>query len=194
MLDLASLNHLLQKLLQTGTVEEVQLSPLRYRVKFSEDRTSYWLRHGYARMADSASWDPYQVGEQVLCALPGGGRQGVVVCAIDSSQHQQRSSSADVYRRDMPDGAVFEYNSKTHQLLVSLPSSAKTTVDSQGGSTLIGDLAVIGGITATENISATKNVTAGQNVSDKTGSMDKMRDTYNNHAQSRHSPPAPEMN
>ncbi|WP_422452443.1 phage baseplate assembly protein V [Endozoicomonas sp. ALC066] len=192
--DLAGLNQLLQKLLQTGTVAEVQLNPLRYRVKFSEDRTSYWLRHGYARMADSASWDPYQKGEQVLCALPGGGRQGVVICAIDSDQHQQRSSSADVYRRDMPDGAVFEYNSKTSQLTVTLPSGAKTTVVSNGGIVLTGDLSVTGNISATESISATKNVSAGQNVSDQTGTMDSMRGTYNSHAQSHHSPPAPEMN
>lgn len=179
--DPASLNQRLEKLLEFGTIKEVQHSPLRYRVKFSDTRGSYWLRHGFTRMANAASWDPYRTGEQVLCALPGGGRHGVVVCAVDSDQYSQRTSDPDVYRRDMPDGAVFEYNSRTHQLRVALPANAATAVISQGGIDLTGDVSVTG------------NIQASGDISDKTSSMDAMRGTYNQHARNSHSPPAPEM-
>ncbi|WP_067519517.1 phage baseplate assembly protein V [Endozoicomonas ascidiicola] len=181
MIDLADINQRLEKLLETGTIDEVKLNPLRYRVKFSSSRQSYWLRHGFQRMASSASWDPYVKGEQVLCARPGGGRQGVVICAVDSDQHGQHSNSPDVFRRDMPDGAMFEYNSKSHQLNITLPAAATTNFISQGGINMKGPLAVDGPITSTKDIT------------DKKSSMDDMRDTYNTHATGNHVPPAPEM-
>ncbi|MCW7553651.1 phage baseplate assembly protein V [Endozoicomonas gorgoniicola] len=180
--DPASLNQRIEKLLQFGTIAEIQFSPLRYRVMLSGSRTSYWLRHGFARMADSASWDPYRKGEQVLCAFPGGGRLGVVVCAVDSDQYRQRSTDPDVYRRDMPDGAVFEYNSQTHQLNIVLPAGATTALASNGSIDLTGDVNVTG------------NIQASGDITDSKSSMDALRGTYNQHANSNHSPPAPEMN
>ena len=191
--DPASLNQRIEKLLQFGTIAEVQHSPLRYRVTFSGSRTSYWLRHGFARMADAASWDPYKTGEQVLCALPGGGRLGVVVCAVDSDQYSQRSSDPNVCRRDMPDGAVFEYNSQTHQLSITLPSGATTSLFSAGGINLTGDVSVTGHVNVTGNVSSLGNVSSAGDVSDKTSSMDAMRGTYNSHVHGSSPTPSQEM-
>lgn len=130
MIDPVGIRQQLESLLQFGTIEEVQVAPLRYKVRFSSSRVSYWLRHGFARMAAAASWDPYQQGEQVLCALPGGGRHGVVLCAIDCDQHGQAEQRTSCLQRRLSNGDVIEHDSDTGN--TSITVSGDLTITATG--------------------------------------------------------------
>lgn len=169
MIDLSTIYRALMSMIQIGTIDEVQANPLRYRVRFDQQRKSWWLRHGEQRALKASSWDPYGKGEQVLCLLPGGNWDGVIICAMHSDQHPQPEISLDKFVKVMNDSARIEYDSNSHSLKATLPSGATTRLISTGGITVEGDLSVLG------------NINASQEISDKTRSMSADRSIYNSH-------------
>ena len=169
MIDLSTIHKALMSMVQIGTITKVQANPLRYRVTFDKQRKSWWLRHGERRALKASSWDPYEKGEQVLCLLPGGNWDGVIICAMHSDQNPQPESDLNKLVRDMKDGARIEYDSNSHSLKATLPEGATTQLVSTGGIRFQGDLSVIG------------NISASKEVSDKTRTMSADREIYNNH-------------
>jgi len=168
-MDIADLYQRFNKSIQLGTVAEVQANPLRYKVRFDDVRNSYWLRHGFVRMGTSSTWDPYSLGEQVLCIMPSGNSQGVVVCAVDCDINQPKETELNKVRRDMPDGAIVEYDYTTKHLNASLPLGGKITVIAPSGTTVVGPLHV------------SEDITCDGDISDKVRSMAGDRDIYNSH-------------
>ena len=185
--DLAELVQRIVKLAQFGVIEEVQYQPLRYKVRFDEVRHSHWLQHGVIRGHAASSYDPYETGENVLCILPEGGRDGVVVCALYSKAWPQKSEQPGLWRRDMDDGAVIEYDSAASHLKATLPEGGKVTVEAPGGFKFVGDVDIDG------KVKASGNIQSDAEVSDKTGTMQTMRNQYNAHKHGPTPPPAPQQ-
>ncbi|MBO9493852.1 phage baseplate assembly protein V [Thalassotalea sp. G20_0] len=181
MIDLSTIHRALMSMIQIGTIDEVQADPLRYRVTFDEQRKSWWLRHGERRALKASSWDPYEKGEQVLCLLPGGNWDGVIICAIHSDQNPQPESDLDKFVRDMKDGARIEYDSNSHSLKATLPNEGTVELVAKGGFLLDGPLEV------------TEDITSHKEVRDKKGTMQLMRDQYNGHVNGNSPPPDPQM-
>ena len=185
--DLAELIQRIVKLAQFGVIEEIQYEPLRYKVRFDDVRRSHWLQHGVIRGHAASQWDPYETGEAVLCILPEGARDGVVICALYSTDWPQNSSQPGLWRRNMDDGAVIEYDSGTSHLKATLPDGGKVTVEAPGGFRFVGDMDIDGKVKTTGNIQSEAE------VSDKTGTMQTMRNQYNGHKHGPTPPPAPQQ-
>lgn len=167
--ELVELARKLANLLKPGVVHEVRHNPYAVRVKSGELVTAF-LPVLVERAGPNRSWDPLEKDEQVIVLSPDGNpAQGWVLPAGYTQSHSQPSSDPDKWQRVFKDGAVIEYDRKTHHLKAILPGGATTELVSDGGITLTGDLTVNGNIKAT------------QDITDKTRSMAADRVIYNRH-------------
>lgn len=171
----AVIDRALSSLLQIGTIEFVQTKPLRYRVKFNDQRISGWMHPGVDRAGDSVSQDPLNPGEQVLCAVPFGSEAGVVICAIYRADNQPKDEYEGFYRR-FADEASIEYDSVAHVLRAELPEGAKAVIKAPVEVVLDSPL-----VRCTTDLYAQGNITAGGDVSDSVRSMAGDRDIYDSH-------------
>lgn len=156
----AELLRLIHNLVRLGTIAEVDHEVARCRVQTGEIVTARlpWLE---ARAGSTRTWNPPTLGEQVVVLSPGGDpASGVVLTGLYRSQHPAPSASADLWRAELPDGAVLEYDHAESHLKATLPGSAEITA--AGGVTLNADT-VINGRLAVNGDSLTHN---GTNVGD----------------------------
>lgn len=127
---IAELNRRVASLIRFGTVSEADYDKARVRVAMGEAE-SHWLPWITLRAGGDRSWWVPEVGEQVLVlAASGELAQGVVLGSIFQTAHPAPASSPDVDRREYKDGAVIEYDRKTHHLRAEIPGSAE--LDAEG--------------------------------------------------------------
>ena len=170
--DMVELARQLANLIRPGVVHQVRYSPYAVKVKTGALITQ-WLPPLVARAGNNRSWNPLEVGEQVLVLSPSGNpAQGWVLPAGYTDSQPAPSVDPDKTVHQFADGAVIEYDRKQHHLKAVLPAGSTTELVSDGGITFTGDLTVNG------NIHATKE------VSDKTRTMTADRQIYNGHTHS----------
>ena len=202
-LDLGEVARRLANVVRAGTVAETDLGEARARVQYGEGPdgpvlTGWlpWIAHA----GEDRAWRPPSVGEQVVLLAPYGELSAAWILpgAYRDEFPAPESSgakSATAYR----DGAIVCYDAEAHELSATLPDGGTASITAPGGLAVTGDteidgdveidgdLEVTGEISATKDISAGKNisadgdVTAGKNVSDRLGSMQQMRTTFNLH-------------
>lgn len=159
-MNLVELQRLIHNLLRLGTIAEVDHARARVRVKSGELLTA-WLPWLESRAGTTRSWSPPTVGEQVMLFSPGGDpAAGVVLTGLFSNAHTAPANSADLWRWDMPDGALLEYNHVAHHLQATLPGSATldaqgaVTVTAGGGATINADTVINGNVTINGDFAA----------------------------------------
>ena len=192
-LDLAETARRLANVVRAGTVAEVDLAAPRARVRYGADPDGNpvltgWLPWiGHAAGADRA-WRPPSVGEQVVLLAPYGELSaGWILPGAYSENFAAPDASGAKHVLAYRDGAVVFYDSEAHALSAVLPEGATAALNAPGGITVTGDvtidgdLAVRGNASATGDVEADGSVEAGTNVSDRRGSMQSMRTTYNSH-------------
>ena len=160
----------LSRMVQIGVITEVQKTPLRYKVKFDDQRSSGWLFHGSDRAGDSVTLDAFSVNEQVLCIFPFGSEQGVVLCALYQSDIPQPEQELTTTYRKMPDGAVLQYDSETHHLQATLPEGGSATIKAPVKITC-----------DTPQLYCTGSIKADGDITDHTRSMSGDRAIYDGH-------------
>lgn len=169
--ELTELHRRLANLVSLGRIAQADYAgaiPL-CKVQIGE-LTTGWLPMLSLRAGPDSSWWPLEVGEQVVVFAPSGDlAQGVVQGAIHQGQFPANGDRPDVHRLSYDDGAVIEYNRKTHTLKAVLPGGATTELISDGGVVIVGDVTVNGNINATGD------------VSDSVRSMGEDRAIYNAH-------------
>ena len=193
LLDVAELARRLANVVRAGTVAEVDPGGVRARVRYAADPAgspvlSGWLRWiGHAAGADRG-WRPPSVGEQVLLLAPYGELSaGWILPGAYSDAFPAPDASGAKHVLAYRDGARIQYDSEAHALSAVLPEGATAALNAPGGITLTGnvtidgDLAVRGDASATGDIDADGSVEAGANVSDRHGSIQSMRTTYDAH-------------
>ena len=169
--EITELNRRLANLILLGKVVEADYTQIipKLKIKIGECQTA-WLPMLCQRAGPDVSWWPLEVGEQVVVLSPSGElTQGVVLGAINQMAFPSKGNHADSHKHVYADGAVIEYNRKTHHLSAVLPSGATTTLVSDGGVHITGDVVVTG------------NITASKNITDNTRSMQADRDIFNAH-------------
>lgn len=167
--ELTELMRRVANMIRPGMVHEVRHGSYAVRVKIG-DLVTAWLTPLVERAGNNQSWNPLEVGEQVLVLSPDGNlSQGWVLPAGYTDQHPQPDQNPDKTAYQFSDGALIEYDRKQHTLKAILPSGAKTELISTGGITITGDLQVNG------------NITGSNEITDKTRSMSDDRDIYNKH-------------
>ncbi|RFU89048.1 phage baseplate assembly protein V [Citrobacter gillenii] len=125
--DITEIYRLLNNLIRTGTVLEVNLKDGLCRVQTGELQTT-WLNWMTSRAGRSRTWWAPSVDEQVLLlSIAGDLTTAFVLPAIYSGDHPAPSASADALHITFPDGAVIEYEPKTSALTASGIKTAVVT-------------------------------------------------------------------
>ncbi|MGM0563681.1 MAG: phage baseplate assembly protein V [Pseudomonadota bacterium] len=149
----AEILRLINNLIRTGTIDDVDSEAALARVKTGENLTT-WLPWLSARAASTAHWDPPQVGEQVVLLSPEGDlSQAIIVTGLYSSDYPAPSSNINAHRRQYPDGTHVEYDHDTHQLTIEVHGDVSMVVKGNATATVEGDL--------TADVEKTAAVTAG---------------------------------
>ncbi len=172
--EITELNRRLANLIVLGKVVEADYAQTIPKLKIKAgDLKTAWLPMLTQRAGSDLSWWPLEVGEQVVVLSPSGElAQGIVLGALNQLAFPSIGNSADSHKQVYADGAVIEYNRKSHHLSATLPSGATTTLVSDGGVNITGDVVVTG------------NITASKDITDKTRSMQADRDIFNAHTHS----------
>ena len=134
-MDFAELLRLLENVVRTGTVTEIDEGKWRVRVQSGELETT-WLRWNAQRAGAFKVWVPPSIGEQVWFLCLGGNTD---VAFIGGSLYSDDNPAPGASRNEMvmtaPDGAAFRYDAEAGALQVTgiksatIESSVKVTLD-----------------------------------------------------------------
>ncbi|HCB1499849.1 TPA: phage baseplate assembly protein V [Klebsiella pneumoniae] len=134
-MDIAELIRLLENVVRTGTVTEIDEGKWRVRVQSSELETT-WLRWNAQRAGAFKVWVPPTIGEQVWFLCLGGNTD---VAFIGGSLYSADNPAPGASRNEMvvtaPDGAKFRYDAEVGALQVKgiksavVEASVKITLD-----------------------------------------------------------------
>ena len=125
--DTNEIYRLLNNLIRTGTVLEVNLQDGLCRVQTGELQTT-WLNWLTSRAGRTRTWWAPSVDEQVLLLSIGGDlTTAFVLPGIYSDANPAPSASVDALHIAFPDGAVIEYEPETSSLTVSGIKTADVT-------------------------------------------------------------------
>lgn len=173
---LAEMWRRMNNMIRRGTVHSVQVKPPRVRILFGTDpvnntaHVSAWLPWYTRADAGVQEWSVPAVGCPATVLSEGGDlRNGVALIGMITDDQTPAGSSGDVYVTRYGNGASVSCDTEGNAMAVSLPDGGALTVTCPGGATLKGDLKVEGNITATGE------------VADKTGTLQAVRDTFNQH-------------
>ncbi|HGY1613882.1 TPA: phage baseplate assembly protein V [Klebsiella pneumoniae] len=134
-MDIAELIRLLENVVRTGTVTEIDEGKWRVRVQSGELETT-WLRWNAQRAGAFKVWVPPSIGEQVWFLCLGGNTD---VAFIGGSLYSADNPAPGASRNEMvvtaPDGAKFRYDAEVGALQVKgiksavVEASVKITLD-----------------------------------------------------------------
>ena len=123
-MDIAELIRLLENIVRTGTVTEIDEGKWRVRVQSGELETT-WLRWNAQRAGAFKVWLPPSIGEQVWFLCLGGNTD---VAFIGGSLYSDDNPAPGASRNEMavtaPDGATFRYDAEAGALQVKGIKSA----------------------------------------------------------------------
>jgi phage baseplate assembly protein V len=102
-----------------GTIAEVNYLSARVKVQTEEILTD-WLPWVTERAATVSTWNPPQIGEQVVLLAPSGElAQAVVLPGFYKQAFPAPSNSPNKHVTQYPDGSIVEYDFDTHILTVT---------------------------------------------------------------------------
>lgn len=101
------------------------------------DLVTDWLPIGRKRSGKQRSWNPLDIGEQVVIAAPSGEvSQGVVICSIPQEEYPDNGDKLGLWRETFDDGTQLEYDQTTHALRADVTGAGSITLHI-GGTTLV---------------------------------------------------------
>lgn len=152
----AELARRLDNIVRLGVIEQTDFAtdPIQPRVRVrTGDILTAWIPISAPRANTDAEHDPVQKGEHVILLAPSGElAQAVVVGKLFSTDYPSPDLNPNNHRRTYRDGAVIEYNSKTHHLNVVLPPNGTVNATALGGFTFNGDITHNGNTTHNGNL------------------------------------------
>lgn len=135
-MDNNELLRLLLNLVRKGTVQAVDHDKALCRVS-TGNLESTWLPWLTQAAGKTATWEPPEVGEQIIVLSPGGDlADGVVVRALYADDNIPPSNQPSMHTRLFSDGARIEYDHDGHQLVAELPDGATVLLSSPGSVTV----------------------------------------------------------
>ncbi len=135
--NLADLSRRLENMIRLGTIAEVRHSHTpQVRVRLGSIVTN-WLPVTTAHAGNKKTWCPPSQDEQCIVFSPSGDIGAGIVMAGVNSKHQPAPDDDEHNTRTLyPDGAVVDYNHRSHALVATLPAGA-TAVLTVPGSVLV---------------------------------------------------------
>ena len=152
-------------MLRFGIVSQIDPINVQARVSFEDDEsTSYWLPILQTKTLKDKFYAMPDIGEQVACLMDENSEDGVILGAIYSSEDVSATQSEKQLSVNLEDGSYINADKENQTLTVAF-SKMK----------LIGNIEHEGTFTNTAGIKSNADIT------DKTSSMQAMRDVYNSH-------------
>ena len=186
--EIAELARRLENLIRIGTVAEVSTARGKVRVQYGETPEGSpvltgWLSWMTYRAGEDRTWWAPSAGEQVVILSPSGElAAGVVLPALYRKVHPSPESDPGKHTALYRDGARIEYDAAAHHLKAVMPGGGTAELVADGGLTITGAVTITGDVAVTGRIDATEDIESQKNVEDKNGTMQEMRDTYNQHS------------
>ena len=152
-------------MLRFGIVSQIDPINVQARVSFEDDEsTSFWLPILQTKTLKDKFYAMPDIGEQVACLMDENSEDGVILGAIYSAEDVSTTQSEKQLSVNLEDGSYINADKENQTLTVAF-SKMK----------LIGNIEHEGTFTNTAGIKSNADIT------DKTSSMQAMRDTYNSH-------------
>lgn len=152
-------------MLRFGIVSQIDPINVQARVSFEDDEsTSFWLPIIQTKTLKDKFYSMPDIGEQVACLMDENSEDGVILGAIYSTEDVSTTQSEKQLSVNLEDGSYINADKENHTLIVAF-SKMK----------LIGNIEHEGTFTNTAGIKSNADIT------DKTSSMQAMRDVYNSH-------------
>nr|DAV87319.1 MAG TPA: baseplate assembly protein [Caudoviricetes sp.] len=152
-------------MLRFGIVSQIDPINVQARVSFEDDEsTSFWLPIIQTKTLKDKFYAMPDIGEQVACLMDENSEDGVILGAIYSTEDVSTTQSEKQLSVNLEDGSYINADKENQTLTVAF-SKMK----------LIGNIEHEGTFTNTAGIKSNADIT------DKTSSMQAMRDVYNSH-------------
>ena len=152
-------------MLRFGIVSQINALNAQARVSFEDDEsTSYWLPILQTKTLKDKFYSMPDIGEQVACLMDENSEDGVILGAIYSTEDVSATQSEKQLSVNLEDGSYINADKENQTLTVAF-SKMK----------LIGNIEHEGTFTNTAGIKSNADIT------DKTSSMQAMREIYNPH-------------
>ena len=152
-------------MLRFGIVSQINPVLAQARVNFADDEsTSYWLPIIQSKTMKDKFFVMPDIGEQVACLMDENSEDGVILGAIYTSLDEVPAISNLQHLIKFEDGSFIEFNRDTQMLTIV----AKT-------------LNIVADVINTGKFENTDGIVSNSDITDKTSSMQSMRDTYNAH-------------
>ena len=152
-------------MLRFGIVSQIDPINVQARVNFEDDEsTSFWLPIIQTKTLKDKFYAIPDIGEQVACLMDENSEDGVILGAIYSTEDVSTTQSEKQLSVNLEDGSYINADKENKTLTVAF-SKMK----------LIGNIEHEGTFTNTAGIKSNADIT------DKTSSMQAMRDVYNSH-------------
>ena len=152
-------------MLRFGIVSQIDPVNVQARVSFEDDEsTSFWLPVLQTKTLKDKFYAMPDIGEQVACLMDEKSEDGVILGAIYSTEDVSTTQNEKQLSVNLEDGSYINADKENKTLPVAF-SKMK----------LIGNIEHDGTFTNTAGIKSNADIT------DKTSSMQAMRDVYNSH-------------
>ena len=152
-------------MLRFGIVSQINPQNAQARVSFGDDdSTSYWLPVLQTKTQKDKFYFMPDINEQVACLMDENSEDGVILGAIYSSEDLTVKKSEKELSMDLENGSYMNINKETNTLTISFEN-----------------IKMVGNIEHEGILSNTEGITSNADISDKTSSMQTMRNTYNSH-------------
>lgn len=152
-------------MLRFGTITSINSKTARARVEFAQDNmTSFWLPVLQTKTFKDKFYTMPDIGEQVACLMDENSEDGVILGSIYTTEDTPVIDSEKQVSINLADGTFANVDKDSQTLTLSFPN-----------------IHLIGNITHEGILSNTAGITSDADITDKTSSMQDMRDTYNKH-------------
>lgn len=163
-MNIADVIRRIENLIRPGVIAEVRHSPLRVRVATGGLLTG-WLMVFVPRAGEDREWDPPSVNEQCLVLCPSGNpEQAFALVGLYGEDFPAPDDSPYRHRRAYRDGAVIDYDTKTHALHAVLPEGGTFELVATGGSRIVGPVRIEGTLHVTDAVSTDAGITAAADI------------------------------
>jgi phage baseplate assembly protein V len=151
--------------LRFGVVTNINPLTAKARVEFAEDgMNSFWLPILQKKTFKDKYYSVVDIGEQVACLMDENSEDGVILGAIYTGVDSVPGISKDQHLIKFEDGSFIEYNKETQMMTI-----------------VVKTLNIVADIVNTGKIENTDGIISASDITDKTSSMQAMRDIYNPH-------------
>lgn len=152
-------------MLRFGVISQINASKVEARVRFEDDdSTSFWLPILKTKTLKDKFYSMLDIGEQVACLMDENSEDGVILGAIYSAEDLPAKQTEKEMSINLENGSFLNINKETDTLTISFKN-----------------IKLVGDITNEGYFSNTKGISSNADISDKTSSMQKIRDIYNSH-------------